>query len=61
MTAIEDKYDVKVSRTNPNGKVNVFEEFDMDIGENNVYVLNFGSGTEKAQCASKTTMIRRQF
>ena len=44
----EDKYDVKVSRTNPNGTVNVFEEFDLDIGDNNVYVLNFGSWDGKS-------------
>lgn len=39
----EDKYDVSVTRTNPNGKEDVFEEFDLDIGEDNVYALNFGA------------------
>jgi len=39
----EDKYDVTVSRTNPNGKVDVFEEFDLDIGDDNTYALNFGA------------------
>jgi len=45
----EDKYDVTVSRTNPNGTVNFFEEFDLDIGDNNIYVLNFGSWDGKGK------------
>lgn len=44
----EDKYDVKVSRTNPNGKEDVFEEFDLDIGEDNIYALNFGAWDGKS-------------
>lgn len=39
----EDKYDISVTRTNPDGKVSVFKELDMDIGDRNVYVLNFGA------------------
>jgi len=44
----EDKYDVKVSRTSPNGKVEVFEESDLDIGEDNSYVLTFGAWDGKS-------------
>ncbi len=44
----EDKYDVKISRTSPNGKVEVFEESDLDIGEDNSYVLNFGAWDGKS-------------
>ena len=49
----EDKYDVKISRTNPNGKVDVFEEFDMDIGDDNSYVLNFGAWDGKSDICVK--------
>lgn len=38
-----DKYDVKISRTNPNGKIEIFDEFDLDIGKDNSYVLNFAA------------------
>ncbi|MEQ1606876.1 MAG: hypothetical protein ABL999_18590 [Pyrinomonadaceae bacterium] len=49
----EDKYDVVISRTNPNGKVDIFEEFDMDIGDDNVYVLNFGAWDGKGDICAK--------
>jgi len=49
----EDKYDVKISRTNPNGKVDTFEEFDMDIGDDNSYVLNFGAWDGKSDICVK--------
>ena len=49
----EDKYDVKVSRTNPDGKVDVFEEFDMDIGKDNSYVLDFGAWDGKGNICVK--------
>lgn len=49
----KDKYDVKVSRTNPNGKVDVFEEFDMDVGKDNNYVLNFGAWDGKGDICVK--------
>ena len=45
----EDKYDVKVSRTSPTGKEDVFEEFDLDIGEDNSYALNFGAWDGKGK------------
>jgi hypothetical protein len=45
----EDKYDVRVSRTSPNGKEDVFEEFDLDIGEDNSYALNFGTWDGKGK------------
>ncbi len=48
-----DKYDVSISRTNPNGKVDVFEEFDMEIGKNNSYVLNFGAWDGKSDICAK--------
>lgn len=48
-----DKYDVKVSRTNPNGKVDEFDEFDMDIGKDNSYVLNFGAWDGKGTMCAK--------
>lgn len=51
--ADEDKYDVKVSRTNPNGTENVFEEFDLEIGEDDSYVLNFGSWDGKGKMCFK--------
>ncbi len=51
--ADEDKYDVKVSRTNPNGKVDVFEEFDLEIGDDDSYVLNFGSWDGKGKMCFK--------
>jgi len=51
--ADEDKYDVKISRTNPNGKVDIFEEFDMDIGDDNSYVLNFGAWDGKGDICVK--------
>ena len=47
----EDKYDVRVSRTSPNGKEDVFEKFDLDIGDDNSYALNFGAWDGKgAMC-----------
>ncbi len=49
----EDKYDVKISRTSPNGKVDVFEELDMDIGDDNSYVLNFGAWDGKSDICVK--------
>ena len=49
----EDKYDVKMSRTNPNGKVDVFDESDLDIGDDNSYVLNFGSWDGKGDICVK--------
>jgi hypothetical protein len=49
----EDKYDVSISRTNPNGKVDEFEEFDMDIGDDNSYVLNFGAWDGKGNICVK--------
>ncbi|HQZ96878.1 MAG TPA: hypothetical protein PLP21_11215 [Pyrinomonadaceae bacterium] len=49
----EDKYDVVISRTNPNGKVDVFEEYDMDIGDKNTYVLNFGAWNGKGGICAK--------
>jgi hypothetical protein len=49
----EDKYDVAISRTNPNGKVDEFEEFDMDIGDDNSYVLNFGAWDGKSNICVK--------
>ncbi|HEX8637685.1 MAG TPA: hypothetical protein VF692_06470 [Pyrinomonadaceae bacterium] len=49
----EDKYDVSISRTNPNGKVDEFEEFDMDIGDDNSYVLNFGAWDGKGDICVK--------
>jgi hypothetical protein len=51
--ADEDKYDVRVSRTNPNGTENVFEEFDLEIGEDDSYVLNFGSWDGKGKMCFK--------
>lgn len=45
----EDKYDVRVSRTSPNGKEDVFEEFDLDIGDDNSYALNFGAWDGKGK------------
>lgn len=48
-----DKYDVKISRTNPNGKVDVFDEYDMDIGKDNDYVLNFGAWDGKGTICVK--------
>ncbi len=51
--ADQDKYDVKVSRTNPNGKVDEFDEFDMDIGKDNNYVLNFGAWDGKGKMCAK--------
>ncbi len=45
----EDKYDVRVSRTNPDGTESVFEEFDLDIGDDNSYVLNFGASNGKSR------------
>ena len=48
-----DKYDVKISRTNPNGKVDVFNEYDMDIGKDNDYVLNFGAWDGKGPICVK--------
>jgi hypothetical protein len=49
----EDKYDVSVTRTNPDGTENVFEEFDMDIGDDNIYVLNFGAWDGKGDICVK--------
>ena len=49
----EDKYDVLVSRTNPNGKEDVFEEFDLEIGEDDSYVLNFGAWDGKGDMCFK--------
>lgn len=49
----EDKYDVVISKTNPNGKVQVFEDYDMDIGDKNVYVLNFGAWDGKSPICVK--------
>ncbi len=49
----EDKYDVKVSRTNPNGTKNVFEDLDMEVGKNNNYVLNFGAWDGKGDMCVK--------
>lgn len=51
--ADEDKYDVRVSRTNPNGTEDVFEEFDLEIGEDDSYVLNFGSWDGKGKMCFK--------
>lgn len=49
----EDKYDVVISRTNPNGKVEVFEDYDMDIGDDNSYVLDFGKWDGKGKMCVK--------
>ena len=49
----EDKYDVRVSRTSPNGKEEVFEEFDLDIGDDNSYALNFGAWDGKGKMCFK--------
>jgi hypothetical protein len=49
----EDKYDVRVSRTSPNGKEDVFEEFDLDIGDDNSYALNFGAWDGKGKMCFK--------
>lgn len=49
----EDRYDVVISRTNPNGKVDVFEDYDMDIGDDNVYVLDFGAWDGKGKMCVK--------
>lgn len=49
----EDKYDVRVSRTSPNGKEDVFEEFDLDIGDDNSYALNFGAWDGKGEMCFK--------
>ena len=49
----QEKYDVKVSRTNPNGTVNIFDEFDMDVGKGNNYVLNFGAWDGKGPMCVK--------
>jgi hypothetical protein len=49
----EDKYDVVISRTSPNGKVEVFEDYDMDIGDDNSYVLNFGAWDGKGKMCIK--------
>lgn len=49
----EDKYDVVISRTSPNGKVEVFEEYDMDVGDDNSYVLNFGAWDGKGKMCVK--------
>ncbi len=51
--AEEDKYDVVVSRTLPNGEVQVFEDFDMSIGKKNSYVLNFGAWDGKGKMCAK--------
>ena len=51
--ARQEKYNVKISRTNPNGKVEVFNEFDMDIGKGNNYVLNFGAWDGKGTICVK--------
>ncbi len=48
-----DKYDIKISRTNPNGKVDVFDEYDMDVGKDNNYVLNFGAWDGKGTICVK--------
>lgn len=48
-----DKYDVAISRTNPNGKVDEFDEFDLSIGKNNSYVLNFGAWDGKSGICAK--------
>ena len=48
-----DKYDVYISRTLPNGKVVEFDEFDMDIGKGNSYVLNFGAWDGKGKMCAK--------
>jgi len=48
-----DKYDVEISRTNPNGTVDVFEDYDMDIGKGNSYVLNFGAWDGKGSLCAK--------
>ena len=48
-----DKYDVKISRTNPDGKVDVFDEYDMDVGKENNYVLNFGAWDGKGTICVK--------
>jgi hypothetical protein len=48
-----DKYDVSISRTNPNGKVDEFDEFDLSIGKNNSYVLNFGAWDGKGDICAK--------
>ncbi|HEX8189411.1 MAG TPA: hypothetical protein VF586_13730 [Pyrinomonadaceae bacterium] len=49
----EDKYDVRVSRTSPTGKEDVFEEFDLDIGDDNSYALNFGAWDGKGKMCFK--------
>ena len=49
----QEKYDVKVSRTNPNGTLDIFNEFDMDIGKGNNYVLNFGAWDGKGPMCVK--------
>ena len=48
-----DKYDVYISRTNPNGTVVEFEDYDMDIGKGNSYVLNFGAWDGKGTICAK--------
>jgi hypothetical protein len=48
-----DKYNVSISRTNPNGKVDEFDEFDLSIGKNNSYVLNFGAWDGKGDICAK--------
>ncbi len=48
-----DKYDVKISRTNPNGKIEIFDEFDLDIGKDNSYVLNFAAWDGKSSLCVK--------
>lgn len=48
-----DKYDFKMSRTNPDGKVDEFDEFDLDIGDDNSYVINFGSWDGKSNLCVK--------
>ncbi len=46
-------YDVVISRTSPNGKVDVFDEYKMDIGKGNNYVLNFGAWDGKGAICAK--------
>lgn len=48
-----DKYDVYISRTSPNGTVVEFEDYDMDIGKGNSYVLNFGAWDGKGTICAK--------
>ena len=48
-----DKYNVRIVRMNPNGKIDEFDESAMDVGKDNDYVLNFGTWDGKGAICVK--------